>query len=100
MPQEPKPEIFTAVVFDPGSEETAGYLIVDFDLESLRATVEQEVRSRIDEDLIEDEELELSWSNDSLLPVSYGVAGGNGAYVWANLYYAFPGSAVRFSEYD
>jgi len=99
MPQELKPEIFTAIVFDPNSEETAGYLIVDFDLDSLRATVEQEVRSRISEERIEEEELELSWSNDSS-SASYGVAGGNGAYVWANLYYAFPGSAVRFSEYD
>jgi len=99
MPQEPKPEIFTAVVFDPESEETAGYLIVDFELESLRATVEQEVRARIDEDLIEDEELELSWSDDSS-SASYGVAGGNGKYPWANLYYALPSSAVRFSEYD
>lgn len=99
MPQEPLPEIFTAVIFQPYSEETAGHLIVDFDLESLRATVEQEVRSRIDDDLIEDEELELSWSNDSSSG-SYGVAGGNGKYPWANLYYAFRGSPVRFSEYD
>ena len=99
MPQELKPEIFTAIVFDPNSEETAGYLIVDFDLDSLRATVEQEVRSRISEERIEEEELELSWSDDSS-SASYGVAGGNGKYPWANLYYAFPGSSVRFSEYD
>jgi len=99
MPQELKPEIFTGVVFDPNSEETAGYLIVDFDLELLRAAVEREVRALVREDIIEDEELELSWSDDSS-SASYGVAGGNGKYPWANLYYAFPGSSVRFSEYD
>lgn len=90
-------KLFAAVIFDPSlTEGIEGKLIVDTELDNIKAAVVYEVEA-LNRDLDEEDNPgDFDWSGLSFYPVA---SVEYGSFAWGRVYETYAGASLNFSEF-